>query len=190
MPKSVSSLRKRLHPYMAICPRAIVRDISDAMGIAEQFFREPSTDDGDISSPHMYRWLAPLKAYLDDKENVEMDQSAVSNGVTSGEFSVNMNVRNFSPEEISVKTVDNCVEIHAKHEEKSDDRGYFHREFTRRIVLPEDVDPESITCTMSAKGSLQLLAPRKKAIERKERTVPISVQHVKRAVENDPKPTS
>ncbi|XP_064459373.1 alpha-crystallin A chain-like [Ornithodoros turicata] len=168
-----------------------MRDISDAMGIAQQSLTEPSIDDGDIFSPHMYRWfLAPLKGILDEKDNVEMDQSVVSDGVTSEEFSVNMNVRNFSPDEISVKTVDNCIEIHAKHEEKSDDRGYFHREFTRRIVLPEDVDPESITCTMSAKGSLQLRAPRNKSIECKERTVPISVEHVKRAVENDPKPIS
>ncbi|KAH7935840.1 hypothetical protein HPB52_014273 [Rhipicephalus sanguineus] len=81
-------------------------------------------------------------------------------------------------EEITVKTQDNCVVIHGKHEEKSDDRGcYVKREFTRRYVLPEDVDPESVKCHLKPNGFLALEAPRKNAPKEQPKAIPIEVKH-------------
>ncbi|XP_077548998.1 alpha-crystallin B chain-like [Haemaphysalis longicornis] len=105
-------------------------------------------------------------------------QQGTSVACTPEKFAINVDTRNFAPEEISVKTEDNCVVIHGKHEEKSDDRGcYVKREFTRRYVLPEDVDPETVKCHLKPNGHLALEAPRKNA-PKESKPVPIEIQHV------------
>lgn len=89
-----------------------------------------------------------------------------------------MNVSHFKPEEVNVKTVDNTIVIHGKHEEKSDEHGFIMREFTRRYMLPEGTEPETVTSTLTADGMLVIEAP-KKAIEpppRNERTIPIEIK--------------
>lgn len=94
-------------------------------------------------------------------------------------FAINVNARNFAPEEISVMTQDNCVIVQAKHEEMSDDSGgYVKREFTRRYVLPEDVDPLTVKCHLMPDGLLALEAPRKNTPKRPVEPVPIQVEHV------------
>ncbi|XP_023241781.1 alpha-crystallin A chain-like [Centruroides sculpturatus] len=96
---------------------------------------------------------------------------------TRNKFQVMTDVSHFSPEDISVKTVDNCVVIHGKHEEKVDQHGFVSREFTRRYVLPKEVDPEKVTSSLSPDGVLTVEAP-KKCLElpSNERVVPITVQ--------------
>ncbi|KAK8779276.1 alpha-crystallin B chain-like [Amblyomma americanum] len=96
---------------------------------------------------------------------------------TQDKFAVQVDARNFVPEELTVKTVDNCLIIHGKHEEKSDDRGcYVAREFTRRYVLPEDVDPQTIKSHLTPNGVLAIEAPRK-AKKEQAKLIPIKVHH-------------
>ncbi|KAK8780385.1 hypothetical protein V5799_018274 [Amblyomma americanum] len=106
-------------------------------------------------------------------------QQGTSVACTPDKFAIQVDTRNFTPEEITVKTQDNCVLIHGKHEEKSDDRGcYVKREFTRRYVLPEDVDPQSVKCHLKPNGLLALEAPRKNAPKKEEaKPIPIEVKH-------------
>ncbi|GBM42904.1 Protein lethal(2)essential for life [Araneus ventricosus] len=99
-------------------------------------------------------------------------------------FKVLLNVSHFKPNEIDVKTVDNNIVIHGKHEEKTDEHGFISREFTRRYQLPEGTDPETVKSSLSPNGILTIEAP-KKAIEppqSNERVVPITME--KPAVEN------
>uniref|UniRef100_G3MKC9 SHSP domain-containing protein n=2 Tax=Amblyomma TaxID=6942 RepID=G3MKC9_AMBMU len=98
---------------------------------------------------------------------------------TPDKFAIRVDTRHFAPEEITVKTRDNCVVIHGKHEEKSDDRGcYVKREFTRRYVIPEDVDPESIKCHLTPNGLLALEAPRKRTKQNEDgKPIPIEIKH-------------
>ncbi|XP_035214946.1 protein lethal(2)essential for life-like [Stegodyphus dumicola] len=103
-------------------------------------------------------------------------QSVVKN--ESDKFQVMLNVSQFKPDEITVKTVDNYIVIHGKHEEKSDEHGFVSREFTRRYMLPEGTEPESVKSSLSQNGVLTIEAP-KKAIEpppSNERVVPISME--------------
>ncbi|KAH9384565.1 alpha-crystallin B chain-like [Haemaphysalis longicornis] len=94
-------------------------------------------------------------------------------------FAVSVNARNFTLTEISVKTEGNCVIVHAKHKEKSDDNGgYVKREFTRRYVLPEDVDPLTVKCHLMPNGFLALEAPRKNVPKQPVKPIPIQVEHV------------
>lgn len=51
-------------------------------------------------------------------------------------FQINLDVQQFSPDEISVRTVDDTVVIEGKHEEKEDEHGFVSRHFVRRYLLP------------------------------------------------------
>lgn len=72
-----------------------------------------------------------------------------------------LDVQQFSPDEITVKTVDKNVVVEAKHEERQDEHGYVSRHFVRRYVLPTDYDATNVTSTLSSDGVLTIMAPRK-----------------------------
>lgn len=72
-----------------------------------------------------------------------------------------LDVQQFSPDEIAVKTIDNCVVVEAKHEEKQDEHGYISRHFVRRYILPPSHDLVNITSTLSSDGVLTITAPKK-----------------------------
>ncbi|CAN7982547.1 unnamed protein product [Ixodes pacificus] len=94
----------------------------------------------------------------------------------SDAFQVMLDVSHFSPEEITVKTVDRSICVMAKHEERMDEHGYVSREFSRRYLLPADVDPQNVKSTLTADGVLTVTAPKKPALSANERLVPITVQ--------------
>ncbi|XP_036401763.1 alpha-crystallin A chain isoform X2 [Megalops cyprinoides] len=75
-------------------------------------------------------------------------------------FTVYLDVKHFSPDELNVKVVDDYVEIQGKHGERQDDHGYISREFLRRYRLPSSVDQTAITCTLSSDGLLTLSGPK------------------------------
>ncbi|KAJ6653945.1 hypothetical protein lerEdw1_007577, partial [Lerista edwardsae] len=88
-------------------------------------------------------------------------------------FSVNLDVKHFSPEELKVKVLGDVVEVHGKHEERQDEHGFVTREFSRKYRIPADVDPLSITSSLSSDGVLTVNGPRKPT-EVVERTIPIA----------------
>ncbi|NXS39007.1 CRYAB protein, partial [Balaeniceps rex] len=88
-------------------------------------------------------------------------------------FSVNLDVKHFSPEELKVKVLGDMIEIHGKHEERQDEHGFIAREFNRKYRIPEDVDPLTITSSLSLDGVLTVSAPRKQS-DVPERTIPIT----------------
>ncbi|XP_018559985.1 alpha-crystallin A chain [Lates calcarifer] len=92
-------------------------------------------------------------------------------------FTVYLDVKHFSPDELSVKVTDDYVEIQGKHGERQDDHGYISREFHRRYRLPSSVDQSAITCSLSADGLLTLTGPKViGGIEssRSERSIPVT----------------
>ncbi|XP_046403920.1 protein lethal(2)essential for life-like [Ischnura elegans] len=90
-------------------------------------------------------------------------------------FHVMLDVQQFSPNEISVKTVENCVVVEGKHDEKPDEHGYVSRHFIRRYVLPEGIRPETITSSLSSDGVLSISAPKALPMPAaNERMVPIT----------------
>lgn len=72
-----------------------------------------------------------------------------------------LDVQQFSPEEITVKTRDNFVIVEAKHEEKQDEHGFISRHFIRRYVLPTTHDVMQVTSNLSSDGVLTITAPQK-----------------------------
>ncbi|VVD05300.1 heat shock protein beta-1 [Leptidea sinapis] len=67
-------------------------------------------------------------------------------------------VSQYSPEEIVVKTVDNKLLVHAKHEEKSETKSVY-REYNREFLLPKGTNPEAIKSSLSRDGVLTVEAP-------------------------------
>ncbi|XP_063292042.1 alpha-crystallin B chain [Pelobates fuscus] len=88
-------------------------------------------------------------------------------------FSVNLDVKHFSPEELKVKVIGDFFEIHGKHEERQDEHGYVSRDFQRRYKIPADVDPLCITSSLSPDGVLTVCGPRKLG-DVPERSIPIT----------------
>ncbi|KAM6945567.1 alpha-crystallin A chain [Aplochiton taeniatus] len=92
-------------------------------------------------------------------------------------FSVYLDVKHFSPDELNIKVADDYVEIQGKHGERQDDHGYISREFHRRYRLPSSVDQSAITCTLSTDGLLTLMGPKVNGGNesgRGERSIPVT----------------
>jgi len=67
-------------------------------------------------------------------------------------------VSQYAPEEIVLKTVNNKLLVHAKHEEKSETKSVY-REYNREFLLPSGVNPELIRSSLSKDGVLTVEAP-------------------------------
>ncbi|EAT47814.1 AAEL001094-PB [Aedes aegypti] len=87
------------------------------------------------------------------KETVEQVEDG-DNKVLKLRFDVSQ----YAPEEIVVKTVDNKLLVHAKHEEKSDTKSVY-REYNREFLLPKGCNPELIKSSLSKDGVLTVDAP-------------------------------
>ena len=73
-------------------------------------------------------------------------------------FQVSFDVSQFSPDEISVRTQESKVIVHARHEETGKSKNV-SREFSRQVDIPRHVDGDQLTCTLSKDGILSIEAP-------------------------------
>jgi len=123
----------------------------------------------------------PRENLFDDDRSLFAANSE-QNGVSKVQYDdknykILVNVENFKPEELVIKTIDNTVHVEAKHEEKtSDGRSYSTKSFNQSFTLPRGVNPESVTSALSRDGILTLSAPLPQAIQQQdsERLVPIN----------------
>ncbi|CAI5454478.1 unnamed protein product [Caenorhabditis angaria] len=67
-------------------------------------------------------------------------------------------VAHYKPEEVTVKTIDNRLLVHAIHEEKTPQRTVY-REYNQEFLLPRGTNPEQISSTLSTDGVLTVEAP-------------------------------
>ena len=76
-------------------------------------------------------------------------------------FEVEFDVREFRPEELSIKTDGDVLVVLAKHETKTEGGGSFvSKQFEQRFTLPAGVKPDSITSSLAKDGTLTVSAPR------------------------------
>ncbi|XP_017273510.1 alpha-crystallin A chain-like [Kryptolebias marmoratus] len=83
-----------------------------------------------------------------------------------------LDVKHFSPDELSVNVSDDFITVHAKHEDRQDDHGFVSREFLRKYRLPSGVSAADVTSNLSSDGMLTITAPRSSPGQ--ERVIPIS----------------
>ncbi|NWS76876.1 HSPBB protein, partial [Crotophaga sulcirostris] len=99
---------------------------------------------------------------------------------SSGEgFSVCQDVKDFAPEQLSVKVVGRkVVLVGQKETQNTDEKGSFSYKYEvlkREWDVPEEVDAEALTCSLSKEGQLRIEAPKLALPAVPERNVPIQM---------------
>lgn len=114
-------------------------------------------------------------------ERAPSSSAALTQGSGEG-FSVCQDVKNFAPEQLSVKVVGRKVVLVGQKETQStDEKGSFSYKYEvlkREWDVPEEVDAEALTCSLSSEGQLRIEAPRLALPPPNERNVPIQLPAV------------
>merc|ERR1712025_299448 len=71
---------------------------------------------------------------------IRPENPSVSDHEGNKRLSLRFDCKDYNPEEISVKTINNQLSVHAKHVEESPGRK-ISREFSRQYTLPQKIDP-------------------------------------------------
>ncbi|XP_066516107.1 heat shock protein beta-6 [Hoplias malabaricus] len=74
-------------------------------------------------------------------------------------FTVQLDVKHFSPEELMVKVTGDYVVVEGKHEQRKNGSGLVTRQFNRRYRIPSGVDIMALESAMSPEGMLVISAP-------------------------------
>ncbi|XP_065666099.1 heat shock protein 27 [Hydra vulgaris] len=77
-----------------------------------------------------------------------------------GGFVVNLDVKHYKPEEVTLKVEGQVLEVCGKHRNENEN-GFESSEFHRKYTIPNDVDPTAITSNISQDGILHIEAPKK-----------------------------
>merc|ERR1719422_1301252 len=85
-------------------------------------------------------------------------ESQSSRENSSGQFSLQFDVSDFRPEDITIKNMGNVLTVTARHSENRGG-GSVTREYFRLCLIPKEVDPERLECRLDHKGHLVLTAP-------------------------------
>ncbi|KPJ08859.1 hypothetical protein RR48_00697 [Papilio machaon] len=138
----------------------VVRVLEDPFSVfsRDPFFRDPVK--------YMKHLTAPIEKEYHGIEGIYSDSEVKVDGK---KVEVHLDVQNFTPEQIVVKTVGNEIMVEGKKEVKRED-GWTRSHFERRFLLPEGFPPERVECHLD-KGKLKLIAFRSEALE--ERKIPI-----------------
>jgi len=128
-----------------------------------------TTQSSNTSSDLAHRGGAPgseLRTWYDD-----LNSPLIQSHGNDKSLKLRFDVSQYAPEEIVVKTVDNKLLVHAKHEEKSESKSVY-REYNREFLLPKGTNPELIKSSLSKDGVLTVEAPLP-AITSGEKLIPI-----------------
>jgi len=71
-------------------------------------------------------------------------------------FEVNLDMQEFHPGEISVKTMGKFVVIEGNHEERQAVHSFISRHFVRRYLLPDNAMPEEVQYNLTSDGILKI----------------------------------
>ena len=93
----------------------------------------------------------------------------------NGKFAVNLDLSGFKPEGIKVKLHGQELTITGK-QRCEDDGFYWSRDYSRRLLLPNDVDLSSVTSRLSKTGLLTIEASRDPALLPSTRSVDITME--------------
>ncbi|KAJ1530758.1 hypothetical protein ONE63_005612 [Megalurothrips usitatus] len=154
----------------------------------DQYFGDVLLRD-ELLSPALSSAAVPLLSthYLRPWRTQHQRHSGVSHLADDKDaMRINLDVNQFKPEELSVKVADGFVVVEGEHEERQDEHGFISRSFSRRYKLPDGVDPDAVSSTLSTDGVLVVTAP-KKALPPPDsaRSVPIT-QTQQPAVQQQP----
>ncbi|XP_031839418.1 protein lethal(2)essential for life [Nomia melanderi] len=141
----------------------------------EEHFKRLSTRDfwEPPPMPSFKEYFRPWRNMMEELERQAVGTTA-SVERDGDKYQVIVDVQQFAPEEIVVKTDDKFITIEGKHEEKKDEHGYISRHFVRRYALPQGYDIGHVRPSLSSDGVLTITAPKLALPAPGERIVPIS----------------
>uniref|UniRef100_A0A1A7YQV2 Heat shock protein, alpha-crystallin-related, b15 n=1 Tax=Iconisemion striatum TaxID=60296 RepID=A0A1A7YQV2_9TELE len=103
--------------------------------------------------------FAGLNPGMLDPKTLRQLTSGVSEIQTGqNSWKINLDVNHFSPEEITITTKEGYLQISGNHQERQDEHGLVSRCFTRKYKLPQGVDLQHISSSLSG-GVLSVEAP-------------------------------
>ncbi|KAM6986425.1 heat shock protein beta-2 isoform 2-T2 [Aplochiton taeniatus] len=109
----------------------------------------------DLLAPTLYHGY-----YVRPRINKQLERGFSQIDEEPGKWSVQLDVCQFTPDELTVRTVDNLLEVNASHAQRQDAHGFVSRSFTRTYVLPAGVDPLLLSTNITHDGILSISAPR------------------------------
>lgn len=148
---------------LGLSPESLVQAVLGHLGLGQSSKQGPNVDIVVDGVPQQRPVSSNLKY---GAKNNGPGAAGVRNVGKDG-FRVTLDVPQFQPEEIGVKIVDDYVVIEAKYEEEKDEHGSVSEKLVRKYVIPETVESEKITSSISTDGVLTIHAPFRKPIERK-----------------------
>lgn len=158
-----SSIRERFDNEMRKMEDEMAKFRSDLMNRESNYFESSTssstTNNQSVTNNSSSSALSPLRTQI-PKQNYISDISSplIQDEGDSKVLKLRFDVSQYAPEEIVVKTVDQKLLVHAKHEEKSDTKSVY-REYNREFLLPKGVNPEQIRSSLSKDGVLTVDAP-------------------------------
>ncbi|KAM6907767.1 alpha-crystallin B chain-like [Xenentodon cancila] len=115
-----------------------------------------------------FPWIRPsLMRWLNWPENGHSEMR-----MEKDRYVIYLDVKHFSPEELSVNVSAEFITVHGKHEDRQDDHGFVSREFLRKYKLPSGLTGAEVTSSLSVDGVLTITAPH--SCPGQERSIPIS----------------
>ncbi|XP_066137433.1 heat shock protein beta-1 isoform X2 [Euwallacea fornicatus] len=169
-----SSIRERFDAEMRKMEEEMSKFRSELMNReSNNFFRsttstttQSSNTSSDRGSDLVHRAGPPATTWYDD-----WNSPLIQSDGNDKSLKLRFDVSQYAPEEIVVKTVDNKLLVHAKHEEKTESKSVY-REYNREFLLPKGTNPELIKSSLSKDGVLTVEAPLP-AIASGEKLIPI-----------------
>ncbi|KAI5703403.1 hypothetical protein M8J76_012211 [Diaphorina citri] len=166
-----SNIRERFDAEMRKMEDEMTKFRSELMNRESNFFKTSTSSSNTVTSSSNDALTAAPRpgpnTYLDNISSPLIQEDG-DNKLLKLRFDVSQ----YQPEEIVVKTVDNKLLVHAKHEEKSDSKSVY-REYNREFLLPKGTNPESIKSSLSKDGVLTVEAPLP-ALGAPEKLIPIA----------------
>nr|CAD2167899.1 unnamed protein product [Meloidogyne enterolobii] len=125
----------------------------------------------------MDNWMQPMDYYFDEYMGFQMrDHAAQMKIEPNGDFTYKVDVSGFRPEEVTVEIEGNEVVVTGEHFNKQIEGETVHRQFTRRVYIPEGIKKETFKCEFDINGrSIYITA--KQTVEGK-RPIPIDFNPV------------
>ncbi|XP_062539569.1 heat shock protein beta-1 isoform X3 [Armigeres subalbatus] len=157
-----ASIRERFDSEMRKMEEEMSKFRSELMNRESNFFETTSSfstkKTATSSSTTTSNAASALRPQASSTQVQDINSPLIQEDGDNKVLKLRFDVSQYAPEEIVVKTVDNKLLVHAKHEEKSESKSVY-REYNREFLLPKGCNPELIKSSLSKDGVLTVDAP-------------------------------
>ena len=142
----------------------------------------------DLMEHQIDRSMAMMDRLFDNDMNIQLRDHVGKLAMNEkGEFTYKVDASGFRPEELKVELQGNEIVLQGEHKEQNDGESV-HRQFIRRVLIPDQIQRESIKCDLDNRGRLCVSGKSKiPEGQGQTRSIPIEMAKGKPAVEQQQK---